>query len=173
MKKLQLKKGLTLLELLMAVGIAALIAIVALTFFNQTSDATKVSNEVKNLGSLASGVNNAYASQRNYAGLNNTVILLTNAVPDVMRGPTANDIAHGWLNTGVTIAPFTDVSPDDQFTVTYAAVPPGPCVDLATKTVASFDSLDVNGNPITAGNEVALATAACNLAANVMVWTSN
>jgi len=170
MKLKNKNNGLTLLELLMVVGIAAVISVSALVFFQSTDESSKVAREVSNISMLSSGISNIYQQQGSYDGVNNAVIVASATLPDNMRGPGGN-IKSPWKADGVTITParINSTSYMDSFTITYTAVPDRACVDMVTKTYTSFHETVVNGVAITS---VPAATTECsNSDSNEISWT--
>jgi prepilin-type N-terminal cleavage/methylation domain-containing protein len=171
MKKLRMQKGVTLLELLMVVGIAAVISVSALVFFKSTDESNKISMEAKNVATLASGVANMFSGQGHYNGLVNATLISSNVLPDSMRGPGGTTIKHAWSASGVSVASsqLNSVSYDDVFTITYDDVPDRSCVDLMSKTYPSFLVAEVNGTAIATVADIAPL---CTLGtANVLAWT--
>lgn len=169
MKTLKKQSGVTLLELLMVVGIAAVISVSALVFFKATDESNKVGMEAKNVGTLASGIANMFAAQGSYDGLANATLVGSNVLPDNMRGP-GGTIKHAWKADGVTVSSekLNATSYNDVFVITYNGVPDKSCVDLMSKTYASFLVASVNGTAVTG---VAAIPALCDQGtANVLVW---
>jgi len=170
MKNLKKQNGVTLLELLMVVGIAAVISVSALVFFKSTDESNKVSMEAKNLGTLASGIANMFAGQGSYDGITNAAIVASNVLPDNMRGPGGN-IKHSWKADGVAVTPtqINATSYNDAFTITYSAVPARSCVDLMSKTYSTFVSATVNGTAVT--NVASIGPLCDQATGNVLTWT--
>jgi len=171
MKDFKNKKGVTLLELLMVVGIAATISVSALVFFKATDESNKVSMEAKSIGTLASGIASMFSGQGHYTGLSNATVVSSNVLPDSMRGPGTTDIKHSWNASGVTVAPdrVTSTTYDDVFVITYTSVPDKSCVDLMSKTFSVFATTTINGTSFTTVTEI---PPLCNAGlANVLTWT--
>ena len=169
MQKIKKQNGVTLLELLMVVGIAAVISVSALIFFKSTDESNKVAMEAKNVGTLASAIANMFAAQGSYDGLTNATLHGSNVLPDNMRGAGGN-IKHAWAADGVVVSSekLNATSYNDVFVITYSKVPDKSCVDLMSKTYASFVAATVNGNAVTG---VAAIPALCDQGlGNVLAW---
>lgn len=152
--------GATLLELTMAIGIIATISIAAIAYFNTSNDSNRIKDEINNLNTLSGAVRNMFNSQGNYLGLNNAVILRSNAFPDRMRVPgNTTQIKHAWRDNGVTVAPTNFLgTANDSFTITYSNVPARACSDLVSRTMRYYDQVTVGSTVVT---NVGAATTAC------------
>lgn len=152
--------GATLLELVMFIGLAALILIGGVAWYMTASEGQRVSDEVSNLNAITAIVRNTYTTQNNFNGLNNSVITRSSQFPDKMRiAGTPGTIKSSWDQNGVDLAPATVVSADDSFTITYNDVPEGACIDFTTRTFRFFEQTTVNGTVV---NSVADVSAQCN-----------
>jgi prepilin-type N-terminal cleavage/methylation domain-containing protein len=130
--------GLTLLELLIAVGIAAVIAMAGIVIFRSVDKANKVRTEINHLQAIDGGVVSLYAAQGNYNGLDNG----TTAIPEDMRGVTFGDVNSAWMSGGVYVLPFdTATEADGSFYIVYAGLNNDICVDLATKAFPIFKQI--------------------------------
>jgi type II secretory pathway pseudopilin PulG len=150
------KKGTTLLELLMVVGIAAAIAAAALMFYRYTDDSNKIAEEVKKLGHLTAAVIRVFEAQGTYDGLSNTTLYATNLLPGAMRGQALDEIGHAWKSDGVQLAPILHSSGNfaDAFSMTYTSIPPKVCVDFSSKSLKIVLSIMINGIEVTEVNGI-------------------
>lgn len=166
-KKNKKSEGFALTELLIAVGIIAILGIAIMARMNSTNNKRLVTTEVENVTELASGIRNLYgaAGAANYTGLTNAVALNSNAVPISMRNPP--NISNSWAPAGVTLGV---VGAGAQYTITSTAVPQEFCTEIASLTLNMFVTTTVNGGAVT---DPATASAACNVAANRIVWTGS
>lgn len=159
MKNYRNQAGFGLIELMLSIGIIAILAIGVVSYFNNVDHSNKVKDEVNNLNALSGAVRNMFNSQGSYTGLTNEVILKSGGFPDRMRVPNnTTDIKHGWLTQGVTVAPATVDSTDDSFTITYAGVPERACSDIIANGFRFFEQVTVNGTQIV---DVATAATSC------------
>lgn len=147
------QKGATLLELTMAVGIIAVIAIAAISFFQGASESSKSQEAIRNVGALTASVRNQYQAQGSYLGLDNTQVKATNGFPtamdpDLVPG-ASSDIKHPWNNAGVIVLPHTFFAGDDGIEIELQEVPQGPCIDIASKSFRDYEEVLVNGTVAT------------------------
>lgn len=146
------QKGATLLEIVMVIGIIAVIAISAMAYFNQANNSQRAVEEVKNIATLAGSIRNMFNTQGNFDGLENEVILKSNAFPDRMRVPGSDDlIKHGWADDGVIVVSESNVvstTNHDAFSITYKNVPESGCSDLVANTVRYYMIVLVNNSEI-------------------------
>lgn len=149
-RNIKARKGATLLELTMVVGIIAIISIAAIAYYNSVNNGNKIKDEVNNVNSLTAAVRNMFNTQGSYEGLSNAVILKSSTFPDRMRVPgDANKIKHSWLSDGVTVA-AANVSgtANDGFTVTYKDVPNAACTDIVANTYRHFVSVTAGASKV-------------------------
>jgi type II secretory pathway pseudopilin PulG len=166
--------GATLLELTMVVGIIAIIAIAAISYYNTTSHSNKINDEVKNVNTLTAAVRNMFDSQGDYAGLTNAVILKSGAFPDRMRvAGSTTLIKNAWVNNGVNLGTVAyQGTTNAAFTVSYLLIPERACTDIVSRTYRYYQDVvpvTVNGTAITGA---ALASTACNQVTNTIIFTA-
>lgn len=144
------QKGATLLEIVMVIGIIAVIAISAMAYFNQANNSQRAVEEVKNIATLASSIRNMFNTQGNFDGVENEVILKSNAFPDRMRVPGSDRlIKHGWADDGVDVGSENVMgTAHDSFFITYKDVPESACSDLVANTVRYYMIVEVGGTEI-------------------------
>lgn len=169
MKSIKNQVGATLLELVMSIGIMAVIAIAAIAYFNTANDSNKVGDEVKNLNALTGAIRQMFDSQGDYAGIDNKTVIKSGAFPDRMRTSNVNYIKNSWLTNGVVVTPATvSGTANDGFNITYSGVPERACVDLTTKTFRYYETVKIGATTVTGA---ASATTACG-ATNTIVFTT-
>lgn len=158
------QKGLTLIELLVSIGIAAVIVTVALTLFSTTSEKNKVGVEVKNVGTLSASITNLFATATDYTGLNNSVMLASNGIPASMRGSAAGTIDHVWEPASITIAASNAAGAAGvtHYRIQYSNVPRQSCVELVSALVNSFSRVNIGAAQVT---NIAQITAGCGTGA--------
>jgi prepilin-type N-terminal cleavage/methylation domain-containing protein len=167
MTKSRLSKGLTLIELLVGIGIAAVIVTLALSLFSSVAEENKISQEVKNIGTIVAGVKNMFASSSDYTGLTEEILMSTNVIPQNMR-LNATDIKHSWARNAAAVGIGT-ASANTQFTVTFNSVPQEACVGMIMATVNNADRVTVGGNAVTTPANIVTQCQANSTA--TIVWT--
>lgn len=160
--------GATLLEIMMVLGVVALIVIGALAFFQKTSTANKVQTEIKNLGSLVAGIEQMYSSQGNYNGLTNTVIWASNFVPDSMKGPATPQLFTQWKGA-ITVTSFG--ATNNQMQIVLNGIPTTPCMDFVSGIYKQFAVTQIGATTITptAATAVSNIATACGAAATANI----
>ncbi|MBN3146279.1 prepilin-type N-terminal cleavage/methylation domain-containing protein [Pectobacterium brasiliense] len=84
LKNRKYRKGFSLLELLLVLGIVAGLVVSAFIVYPKVQAAQRVEMESKNIAAIQAGVKALYASAPDYSGLNNTVALNASIFPDSM-----------------------------------------------------------------------------------------
>lgn len=162
MLKQKRQKGATLLELVMFIGLAALILIGGVVWYQTASEGQRVADAVSDLNAMSSLVRNTFTTQNNFSGLTNTVVTRSSQFPDKMRQSDPALIKSGWADDGVTINASTNLAQDDSFTITYNAVPEGACIDFTSRAYRFFDRTQVNGNPVTTVADISTECSGAN-----------
>ena len=144
------RRGVTLIEAVLFISIALGLIVGGLVFFQQASLAARINDAVRSLSGMASETRAAYRTQQTFAGLTETVLISSGAVPSSQvrvnpvagagEGATAfpNIIVNEW-NNRVTIRPNAAATPAgstvNQFLeITYTDIPVAACTRLATAT---------------------------------------
>lgn len=163
-------QGMSLVELLLVVGLAAIILAGMFVAYNKVQSTNAANTESANISTLRAGVKNLYGTSSNFTGVNAQVLLNARAVPDSMRtaaGATINNSFGG----AVTVAPvtFAGGGANNAFAITYPNVPVDVCAKLVVAVAQSFNLVTVNGTPVkntslATGNEVNIGTLASSCA---------
>ncbi|MDG3024885.1 MULTISPECIES: type 4 pilus major pilin [Vibrio] len=172
-RQIKSRRGATLLELTMVVGIIAIISIAAIAYYNSVNNGNKIKDEVNNLNSLSAAIRNMFNTQGSYEGLSNAVVLKSSTFPDRMRVPNNNtQIKHSWLSNGVTVASATvSGTAHDGFTITYKDVPNDACTDIVSNTYRHFVKVEAGNGAISNLGDVA---GSCNSGSdkNTIIFTT-
>lgn len=172
-------KGFSLIELLLVLGVLAILLIAAFVVYPQVRDRNQANAEVTNLTALKANITNLYASKGgNYTGLTTAVANQARAFPSSMNGGTFTgsnpSIKSSW-GEDVAVAAGSG-TPPRTFTVTYTNVPAGVCLGLVSGAAGNFQDITVGTVDVMPGTpgqfDPALAAANCANGANV-VFTSN
>jgi len=142
-------RGYALTELLLVLGIIALvlgaIAAIAVT----TSAGQTAQNESRLIDSAANKIRTIYSSQPDFAGLDNTVSTQIEAWPTSMvSGPAA--IFNSWGGAINVVSPATAVSgqvASRLFSIDSENVSQDSCADLATASTTAL-GISVAGTPV-------------------------
>jgi prepilin-type N-terminal cleavage/methylation domain-containing protein len=170
-------KGFTLIEILLVIGIIAILAIAAFVIFPQVQASSRANNEQNNIATIAAGVKNLYGSAGKYDGVTNDVINVARIFPASMNGgsnATGVSIKSSW-DGAVSVLPVGAAAPYKNFSITYSAVPAAVCTKLVPAIAANFDKVSVGTGatptvvkdvtvPATATLDVAGMVTACGAA---------
>jgi hypothetical protein len=188
MKNMKYKaKGFSLIELLLVLGVLAILLVAAFVVYPQVRDRNQANTEASNLTSIKAGVNNLYASKGgNYTGLTSGVANQARVFPASMNQGTytsAAPITSSWggnvsvaANGATTIAntPNGVIAANRSFTITYESVPAGVCLPLVSAASNNFQGVLVGGTSVLTSTGFNPATAATQCTGNAnVVFISN
>lgn len=173
MTKIQNKKqaGFSLLELLLVVGVGALLLLAGIGTYRLVTQGTSANEAVRVLTTLKEKTQRAFQGQSSYgtasADLVPTLVTMRAFPAGVLDD--SDTPRHSW---GDTIA--VTVNADTQmFDITFNNVPDDACVNLGTTfdtDDTDFDSLSVNGGDVTSMDATTLA-GVCTAGDNDLVWS--
>ena len=142
--KNQIKKGFTLIEVLIVLGIAAIVAAAAYFTYNSVRTTNDANEEIRNLDIIRSGIQNMYASQRDYTGLTLALVSNSGIVPSNLVGAGTGAIQNKWGNAYTITATGPDSGPSKSFGVT-TTVPKNACEKVSQGLVAAWDYVAIGG----------------------------
>lgn len=155
------QRGLTLMDLILFLGLIALIIAGVLALFSQADTSTRTSELLKGVAGLHANIRSLYNSQSEYAvGSMDETLIKANAVPaNWVKG---NSLQHNYGGTVHVTGNGT------SFSITLTHLPNDACIRfLSEQGAASWASVTANGTDITQlPVKVADATAVCNAGAN-------
>jgi Tfp pilus assembly protein PilE len=154
-------KGLTLIEGLLFLGIAAIVVVGAVVLYNNASNTTKLNQAKSQAQSIVGGVKSLYSSQASYASVTTDLVRQAGIAPsNTIQGTNLRNPWGGMINiTGNTT----------RFDVEFTQVPREACTDMASAGMAGEGSIIgmlVNGTAIPDNPTPADALAACTNANN-------
>jgi len=130
-KSIQTRKqrGLTLIELFLALAVIAIIWVVATRYYQVVSNSSKVNEAVQMIQSLRSAGNHYAAGRSNYDGLTIAELNNTNLLPRDLEGSgtTPGEQVNPWGgNIGIS-------GSGGQMQITLSDVPQADCQNIANK----------------------------------------
>ena len=93
------KKGFSLLELLLVLGIIAALVIAAFIIYPKVQDSNRASTEAKNISAIMAGVKSLYSGQPNYKGLDDQVAYKAKIYPDNMVIDNGTNFVNSYSGT--------------------------------------------------------------------------
>ncbi|VGD51134.1 Bundle-forming pilin [Klebsiella pneumoniae] len=182
LKNRKSKKGFSLLELLLVLGIIAALVVAAFIVYPKVQASQRAQAESNNIAAIQAGVKALYTSTSSFTGLTNSVAAKANIFPDNMlinSGTFARpinafkgDVTLASANTGPSGATGS------SFTITYDNVPAAECTKIITAAAGNFYTAGVGtaGNVKAAGEvlDVAKTATQCQNGgnSNTLIFTS-
>lgn len=165
--------GFSLLELLLVVGVGALLLLVGIATYRLVTQGTSVNEAVRVLTTLKEKTQRAFQGQRGYGTAGTDLVPTLVSMKAFPSGVLDDDDTprHAWGDT-IDIEVNTDTQ---MFDITFNNVPSDACVNLGTTFDADdtdFDSLSVNGAAITEElNATTLSDACDDPDENDLIWS--
>ena len=130
------KKGFSLLELLLVLGIIAALVVAAFIVYPKVQASQRAQAESNNIATIQAGVKALYTSASSFTGLTNSVAVQAKIFPDNMlsgSGSAAKPI-NAFKGNVTLAADKTGPSGADgsSFTITYSNVPAAECTKIIT-----------------------------------------
>lgn len=136
-------KGFSLIELLLVLGVLAILLVAAFVVYPQVRDRNQANAEVSNLTTIKANINNLYAARGgNYAGLSNEVAVNARVFPQNMVVGDATDADAVQASWGGTVTVDEGTTPR-EFTISYTNVPDGVCLGLVSGAAGNFTDIAV------------------------------
>lgn len=188
------QKGFSLIEILLVLGVIAILAIAAFVIYPSVRNRSQANSEVQNLNSIKASINTLYsASGGNYRTLTAGIANQARVFPSSMNGSNFSasaPIVSSWggsvslvVNTAATTTtqtPGGSIPANRSFSITYADVPAAVCLPLVTGASISFQGVRVGTTEVMAaadgaqaGVDPALAAVACGAGSPTVVFTSS
>lgn len=150
-------RGLTLIEALLFLGIAAIVIVGAVAFYNNANNATKINQAKTQIQAIASGIRSLYASQASYNTVDTSLVINAGIAPK--NAVDGNRLINPWGGgTVITGAART-------FEIRFNQVPNDACVDLLSAGLlneGSIISMQVGSTTFTSDADPAAAISSCN-----------
>jgi hypothetical protein len=164
-RALNRQAGASLLEAIAFLGVAATIIVGAVALLSTAFSSARSNRSHEEVMAISTGVKRLYMSQAGSYGTVDMTAALANAkiFPSTLA-VIGGAVTNAW-NGAVVVTGATST-----FTISYADVPQEVCVELVADSV-QWIGVSVNGTALTLPSTVAAASAACNAAANTVVWT--
>lgn len=143
------EKGITLIEVAMALALVAIVTAAIMYSFQSASISQRTETAMKDLAALQNAVRTLYGNQPNFSGINTADMVAARVIPNRLVQNANTGELRTAFNGGLEIAP------DDAgggaasgFSISFADVPSEACVRLAVLDLGSgLVRLTVGGTP--------------------------
>lgn len=145
------KKGFSLLEILLTLGIIAALIISAFIIYPKIQSSQRAEMEAKNIATIISGVRSLYAGKQNFAGLNNTVAINADIIPVSMVpvGSTSTITNQFKGNVRLYVSNFgIEGVANSSFTLIYSNIPAEECIKILTSVTGDMGGVSINANRV-------------------------
>ncbi len=169
------ESGFSLLELLLVVGVGALLLLAGIATYRLVTQGNNVNDAIRTLATVKQQTQRAFQGQRSYGAVGTDLVPTLVAMQAFPAGvlDDTNTPRHPWGDE------IQIVGDNQQFTITFVNVPSDACIQLGTtfdQDDTDFISLVAGGTTFDAANPLAVtalsAAGACGSGTNVsMVWT--
>lgn len=160
-------KGLNLIELLLVLGVVAILLVAAFVVYPQVRDRNQANSEISNATAVKASITNLYASKGgDYTDLDTGIANQARAFPISMNSGTfteAQEITSAWggevsvlENAAAVTVGGRSFNAHRTFTITYNGVPEGVCLGLVSGAATNF--VDVRVGAAAGGDSVFTGT---------------
>lgn len=166
-KNLKAFRGLTLMEALLFLGLAAIVIVGAFSLYNNASSTTKMNQAKTQLQAYVGGVKSLYSTQNDFSSLSTALVVNAGIAPNEAIDGT--DLINPWgFDTVIE-------GQTREFSVTFEDVPRDACTALLSAGIIEQGTvirMGVGGTTQTTEFDPAAAVAACSGAANDVVFVA-
>ncbi|MGR7641546.1 type 4 pilus major pilin [Klebsiella aerogenes] len=179
------KKGFSLLELLLVLGIIAALVVAAFIVYPKVQASQRVQAEANNIATIQAGVKALYTSSSSFNGLTTSVGVQAKIFPDNMVSSfvaTGKEVEPINVFKGKVTLEASNTGPsatsDSSFNIVYNNVPVEECAKIVTAVAGNFYSVGVRtaGNVKAAGGNLSVSKTAsqCQIGgnSNTLIFTS-
>jgi len=176
------RKGFSLLELLLVLGIIAALVVAAFIVYPKVQASQRAQAESNNIATIQAGVKALYTSASSFTGLTNTVAVQAKIFPDNMLSGSGSSATPINAFKGNVVVASANTGPSaatgSSFTITYSNVPAAECTKIITAAAGNFYTAGVGtaGNVKAAGEvlDVAKTATQCQSGgnSNTLIFTS-
>lgn len=140
------KKGFSLLELLLVLGIIAALIISAFIVYPKVQAAQRSESTLKNIATIQSGVRSLYSGTANYEGINNSVLINANVFPEnlLKDGGSGVEVVNEFGGNIEIKSTFASGIANAAFSIKYYNVPSDECIRISTALSNNVSSIRVN-----------------------------
>ncbi len=170
MKKIKAFRGLTLMEALLFLGLAAIVIVGAFALYNNGSSTVKMNQAKTQLQTYIGGVQSLYSAQNDYSTLTTALVINAGIAPSEAIDGTA--LVGPW-GTATTVT--GNSSTPREFRVTFEGIPKDACTALLSASLieqGTVFKMGVGSTLSTTEIDPAAANAMCASDANDVVFVA-
>lgn len=166
-------KGVTLMELIAAIAVVAILVVGALTLYGAANNGTNSTQMQRDLTGVQASVKSLYAGQAGYGTSGDSLVGTLKQFGGLpsdwsVSGSGTSLAVNHQLNGAVTIT-----SGGTNFAVELASIPPEVCTKIASNAAAGWATVKIgSGSAMPVPVSTAAASAACGDTAQTMTFTS-
>lgn len=139
------KKGFSLLELLLVMGIIAALIVGAFVVYPKVRASNNAATESKNIALIQSSARSLYAAKGNYNGLYTTVLTKADLIPKSMINKNGYPVnSFGGVIT--VMAEAINGRVDTGFMISSSGFPPAECIKIISSVASNFYMVRVNSS---------------------------
>lgn len=148
------RKGFSLIEMLLVLGVLAVLLIAAFVVYPRVRDASRANNEVANLTLIKANIQNMYASTMgDYKGLDTEKANNAKVFPQSMNAGvyTGAGISSTWgqpVRVNMMYGADADLAVNKGFTIEYIAVPSAICLGMVSASANMFNDIRVGSGTV-------------------------
>lgn len=170
--------GFSLIELLLVLGVLAILLIAAFVVYPQVRDRNQANAEIQKITAIKANLTNLYASRGgNYTGMLASTVIQAKAVPassvegTLIKSAWGKEIMFS-VDSGASTATMTPGRTFPQgryYSIIYAEVPNSICLPLVSGAAGNFQGIRVNDTQVIGSDgqlDVGIASRACSLTQN-------
>jgi Tfp pilus assembly protein PilE len=163
--------GITMVEAMIVLIIAAILAAVAYKLFARTSAKNDTTENISVLADIASNLQSQYGRQNQYASITTAIAVQSQVIPKDLRDGGANTATNAF-GGAITVAPASLTGPNDSATLTWPNVTNDSCNGIVAGTQGLARRITVAGTvvkPTDGALDTAALAARCDSAARVTI----
>lgn len=151
MKVKKLKKGFSMIEIIIVIAVIGVLTAVVLSQAQGMRESSNINKETSNLSMLVASTRAAFNSQGYYGSSSGddltNIVKRNSSFPTTMLNSNGNGLKSTWGDVTLENESYsgTDLA---AFKVTFSSVPASSCYDFVEKNITSFYKVSVDGDDV-------------------------
>lgn len=134
MKKYE--KGLSLIEASMVLALSAIVISGVMFYYQSASDSNKTQNTISEVMSTIAAINGLYVGQSSYAGLGNSILHSSSAIPQSYKGSGENSTTITNPFGGEMLV-YPGGTNTNMYAITLTQIPQSSCLNIASMNLGT------------------------------------